>query len=764
MDSIKIQNLKKNQHSSIGAQGSEIRVASLFLDKMEHGFRSLNEMEYSTKIDTFKQEYPLQFKTTSQRFHSPYQIYVAVGSYPERLEGRDAIFLEQGQEFLLKPKQIGSVHLNLGASSFLKRSDLSVALNGKNIDSFSIPAMSPPVPTNKLSYKFFDRYWKPDPETSWIGWQDFNLNLELAEDDELSLVCEGGPCLVSELIFYKQDHEVKARNVLFILVDTLRAEAISPIEAPFLTQFSRDKLRFKNAIAAGNMTSPSTNAMLSCQSASQLGSLAFSYAISQTEQERFYQQQKPSFPSYLRMQGKKTAMIGNISVLSEVLGIGLNHGFSEQIALEKDAYDTPQITRAALSWMTKNTEHPFFLYLHYHAPHAPYKAPLYDLWKTFPGMQVFSSYANILRWLYQAEVYYTDRYLKILIKGLEALKLGPSTDVVISADHGDHHELRTFTDNEAGPSYTGTYFDHGATLYNDEIHIPLIFSVTNLKNESIGGERPEYVSGLDIGPSLLAHYGIPVPPWCEGRSLLTDQQEPETLSSEGYHGRALFLPEGLKYIRSYAPVEKRLTPPGVYRSIEHTSILQTEQLFDLKTDPLEQHNLAKREPFTLNRIRKLYNHHFQLKEKYELVIEAQKVRSLKIAFSAEDQEQFKKEIPSSWRGTSTDSGSWLYTIPNPSEERVLWSFSKEPIQTLDILIDNEPVPLLMTSLRLPLNIRPSDLPLEKNGDYKLLPIGKENRAYIRKVEEDSMQTRRIETGNSEFENILREWGYLNDTN
>src|SRR5690606_21819181 len=106
-----------------------------------------------------------------------------------------------------------------------------------------------------------------------------------------------------------------------------------------------------------------------------------------------------------------TAMVGNVSVLSEVYGVGVNHGFRHQISLEVDGYDTPAIARDAVRWLAKNGDHPFFLYVHFNAPHAPYRAPLFDLVRAFPGFGVFSSYAETLHWLYQGEVAYTDRYV-----------------------------------------------------------------------------------------------------------------------------------------------------------------------------------------------------------------------------------------------------------------------------------------------------------------------------------------------------------------
>ena len=44
-------------------------------------------------------------------------------------------------------------------------------------------------------------------------------------------------------------------------------------------------------------------------------------------------------------------------------------------------------------------------------------------------------------------------------------------------------------------------------------------------NRSIGATAP---SIMDIGPTVLDLLGVPVPPWCDGRSLLADAAEAQS--------------------------------------------------------------------------------------------------------------------------------------------------------------------------------------------------------------------------------------------
>jgi len=136
---------------------------------------------------------------------------------------------------------------------------------------------------------------------------------------------------------------------------------------------------------------------------------------------------------------------------------------------------------------------------------------------------------------------------------------------VVLADHGE-----AFGEH-------GTTF-HSKTLYQELIHVPLIFY-----GPGIAAKRhDEWVSLIDVAPTLLALYGQAVPPFMMGESLLPSlvgQPQPprvRPIAAEGRQRRALVLQEGLKAIE-----DRR------HKTIE---------AYDLVRDPEELVDLVKQDP------------------------------------------------------------------------------------------------------------------------------------------------------------------------
>ena len=453
----------------------------------------------------------------SRRFTSPFQIYLPVGRYPIRLDARDAVFIPEGATVSVTPGLVGRYEVRFALMPLQEKAAVKVATRlGGPVSTLELRQKHGAPNTDGRWYRAVGRYLDVDPIDRLDEWETQRFQVTFQAGDSLRLTCENAPlgCAVSDVEFYA-DSAPSAKNVLIIMVDTLRGDALAAGNAPRMQRLAQDSVLFDRALAGGNMTSPSTNAFLSCRLPSQLGSVAFSYGVSTADREKYYEHRKPSFPGRFEAARYDTAMIGNVSVISEIFGVGINHGFRRQISLEVDAYDTPAIARDAVRWLERNGDHPFFLYLHFNGPHAPYRAPLADLSRTFPGMGVFASYARVLHWLYQGEVSYTDRYVGQVLDALKDLGLDQSTVVVVTADHGDQHTNRHFAPNEAAPSFTGAYFDHGATLLNDEIHVPLLFHVPGLAPRRV----KDFVSTIDTGATLLDYFGIP-----GGRATINSQR------------------------------------------------------------------------------------------------------------------------------------------------------------------------------------------------------------------------------------------------
>lgn len=734
------------------------RISSLFIDKLNFSM-DISEEIYAKKLEDLAKTYPNHLGRKSTRFSSPFQSFLSAGSYPYFLEGKDAVLLPSNSKITIKPQASGKIYVDFSLISLFSTAQVKVSLNGTLLKSMDLNQASEVEKSDSFVFKNFTRYAFPDREVKGGQWQKHSLALEISEQDTISFHCtsEKEGCFLSEPSFWRdaKDSE-KNRNVIFILVDTFRHDALQSKHAPFLQSLKQRSISFENAMGAGNMTSISTNALLSCQIPSKIGSLAFSYGMSAKAQNEYYKESKDSFSKALQKNGIKTAMIGNISIISEILGIGINHGFDQQISIEMEGYDSNHITREGVRWLEENGKDPFFLYLHYNSPHAPYRAPLYDVLASLGGFKSLSSQREFLLSLYQAEIRYIDRNLELLHKALQKLGLDKNTILIVNSDHGDAHELRTYTENEAGPAYTGSMFDHvGTLLYNDVLHVPLLIS---FPMQSVAYERTEYVSSLDIGPTILDMYGFGLkkPVWFDGLSLFSEEiKTRKVLGSEGEDQRAIFFKNRYKYMKSYASSDKRMTPAEGYFTYK-SSIYIGEQLFDLSKDPEEKVNLANFDKALLSEARDLFDNYFSIHETAQLIIDSPQGAKIEISIDPSE----KDSLESVYNLKSV--GSKLL-IDVPDEKRVVIPFKRIPKMLPSVKVSGTPLRVELTSLKLPIDVPIQRLPGEEL-DLDIVPLSKSPSAFLVKTRSDQAKQRKLSFGNSRFENIFKEWGYLNEEN
>ena len=166
---------------------------------------------------------------------------------------------------------------------------------------------------------------------------------------------------------------------------------------------------------------------------------------------------------------------------------------------------------------------------------------------------------------YNNGVTQADHYIRLLFDNLQQRGLLTNSLVVITADHGE----------SLGEG--GQYF-HSHGVPNRETHIPLLIydpdtSVTY---------RTDHAIQADVAATLVDRLGLPIPPTWEGESLLRPSRRPFSYHCMGsmyaiiqYQSRQI-----LKYL--------------------YNSDTRQEQLFDLKADPTESHDLLlSAQPTTL---------------------------------------------------------------------------------------------------------------------------------------------------------------------
>jgi len=167
---------------------------------------------------------------------------------------------------------------------------------------------------------------------------------------------------------------------------------------------------------------------------------------------------------------------------------------------------------------------------------------------------------------YDEELLFVDLQLERFFAGLEERGLAEETLVVLTADHGE--EL-----------FDHGGFEHGHSLYQELLHVPLAFWGPGVRPGRI--DAP--VSLVDVLPTLLDALGLPPVPGLDGLSLWPLIARRETLPerpivAEGtLHG-----PERRALVRwPWKLLEVEGGPP---------------RLYDLERDPAERQDLASAQP------------------------------------------------------------------------------------------------------------------------------------------------------------------------
>ncbi|HJZ69057.1 MAG TPA: sulfatase-like hydrolase/transferase, partial [Blastocatellia bacterium] len=134
---------------------------------------------------------------------------------------------------------------------------------------------------------------------------------------------------------------------------------------------------------------------------------------------------------------------------------------------------------------------PFCFYLYSTDTHRPYR----------PHQQF--NYGDSIIDLYDGEIAYLDFHLGRLFDLLERSGRIDDTLIVIMADHGESLGER------------GVY-KHSSQLYNEQTRVPMIIHFPGAPGRVIS----DYVSTIDLGPTILNTVGLDFPKECAGVSLV----------------------------------------------------------------------------------------------------------------------------------------------------------------------------------------------------------------------------------------------------
>lgn len=318
----------------------------------------------------------------------------------------------------------------------------------------------------------------------------------------------------------------KGMNVLFVSVDTTRADHMSCYGHPILKTPNVDRLaaegvRFAWCISSAPLTLVSHSTMMT-------GS--YQYVHGARDNGMFsLSDDNVTLAEILLDEGYTTA--AEVAAVVLDAKYGLNQGFEwygevkssgpegvAGVALPKlgqeesaPAMEVPQaelerkateITDRGIDLMRERAagDKPFFIFLHYYDPHWPHEAP--------------EEYRRMYDDPYYAEIAYWDHEFGRLLDEVDRLELAENTLVVLVSDHGE------------GRGQHGEY-SHSCFLYDTTLHVPCILRCKGTIPPGLVVESQ--VRLVDMAPTVLEFVGLAsrVTEQMQGTSLLPLLANPE---------------------------------------------------------------------------------------------------------------------------------------------------------------------------------------------------------------------------------------------
>jgi choline-sulfatase len=391
-------------------------------------------------------------------------------------------------------------------------------------------------------------------------------------------------------------------NLIIIGIDTLRPDHLGCYgyginTSPNIDRLAQEGAVFENTVSQSPWTFPSFATVFTSLYPMQHGA----GSLRSRMRTGF-----PTLAEILSEAGYTTGAVIGSAVLDSSAGIA--RGFEDYFLKEGVTPRTAdQVTGLALEWLDGLDGGPFFLFLHYWDPHDPYGPPApYDtqfdpsysggmgndvslralaittagqVGATLSGKTGMISSRDIEHALalYDGEIAFTDKWIGVLLQGLEDRGLKDNTAIVLHSDHGEEF----FEHGGVG---------HGHALYDEVIKVPLLAVFPDVIP---GGTRIMKQARLvDVAPTVLDLLGIPSDPGFEGVSLvsrLRDGSDPAP--REG----ALFPPHVAYSEALKEGLEKKAVTAYPWKLIYELSSTE-EMLFDRSQDPGETRNLAALRP------------------------------------------------------------------------------------------------------------------------------------------------------------------------
>lgn len=423
--------------------------------------------------------------------------------------------------------------------------------------------------------------------------------------------------------------ETERPDVLFVLLDDLRYDAMSFLDHPYIETPNIDKLRAQgahmaNAFVTTSICCPSRATFLT-------GTYASRHGVIDNETSEYVPEVTPPVSKYLQDVGYKTAMIGKWHMgysgrprahFDEWLSFDGQGKYNDPVFIYTDGsqekvkgYTTDLLTDRAIDFINRqDKDQPYFLMLSHKAVHEPFRPaprhktafgaatrdPQPESWEsTFEGKPDWMRRQRTrdVRWdmrtrdleeeqlpdmialePWKDRKKYVDQLrcaasvddgIGRIMKVLEERGTLDNTLIVFTSDNGYFHMEHRRWDKRLA--------------YEESLRIPML--VVYPGKIPAGSTITDMVANVDFAPTVLSYAGIDMPEQMQGRSMKPlfegdNSNWRDTIFYEYWTDLVHAIPT-MKAVRSER-----------YKLIQFPGIDDIDELYDLEKDPHEMNNLA----------------------------------------------------------------------------------------------------------------------------------------------------------------------------
>ncbi len=355
---------------------------------------------------------------------------------------------------------------------------------------------------------------------------------------------------------------MKPTNIVFITLDTVRADHLhcygnAKIKTPAIDALANSGVLFEKAVAQAPLTLPSHASMFT-------GTNPNVHHVRDTG-GFVLQPSSVTMATILREHGWNTAAFIGAVVLKRAFGF--NQGFSVYDDRMPGGSGGEGMMRNAgvtvdhaLAWLNAQPEQsgkPFFAWLHFYDAHQPYVPPPAEFQRQYPGDT------------YDAEIAYMDRQLGRFVNAVKKKSPAQNTLFVVLSDHGESL-------GEHGE------YQHGVFLYDSTVRIAWVMAGPGIP---AGVRVSQQARTIDLLPTVLDLLGGKASPAVQGTSLVPALTGKPVATEYSYE--ETMYP---KFIMNWASLRGIHTAEWMYVRAPKP------ELYDLKNDPTELHNVIDAHP------------------------------------------------------------------------------------------------------------------------------------------------------------------------